>query len=266
MKHNYKQFNSTISRARACRWLAFGCGLVTIMGWAHPAPGQDDVRAQLWADYHSHYYKSLQTEWYTDGGLRVLPEDFSWGQAYVRPSLRFHRRKAFDGHVGLGLFYTYNKDKSDQLEVRPWQGLKFRWPILANLTFSHYFRLEERFSFTESSSELALRFRYKLSTRIALKKATDTKFLDQVYLPLSFELFADAGPNIDPLFGSRARFDIGVGKSFNDDWVGEIHFIVQASRSGTDDHLDTAEYILRIQVKRLLAAKDYLKRYKDLPD
>jgi hypothetical protein len=196
----------------------------------------------------------------------VLPEDFSWGQAYVRPSLRFHRRKAFDGHIGIGVFYTYIEEVSDELEIRPWQGVKFRWPILNGLTFSHYFRLEERFVFSDGDSELALRFRYKLGTRLALKKATGARLLDSLYMPISVELFADAGPQIDPLFGSRARFDVGLGRAFNDDWIGEVHLIVQASRSGTDDHLHTTDYILRIQVKHLLAAKDYLKRNMDLPD
>jgi hypothetical protein len=126
--------------------------------------------------------------------------------------------------------------------------------------------LEERFSFTNGSGEFALRFRYKLSTRIALKKAASGSPFEPLFMPISAELFADAGPKIDPLFGSRGRFDVGLGYIFSDDRVGELHLIVQASRSGVEEELDTTEYILRFQLKHLLGAKDYRKKSVDLPD
>lgn len=247
-------------------WLTAGFVLLSLAWTTDTAFAQDDTTQQLWADYHSHYYRNEQNEWYSDAGLRVMPKDFSWWQFYARPSVRFHRREKFDAHVGIGVFYTYLEDGSDILEVRPWQGVKLRWPILPQLTLSHYFRLEERFSFGGGSGELALRFRYKLSTRIALKKAASGSPFEPLFMPISAELFADAGPKIDPLFGSRGRFDIGLGYTFSDDWVGELHLIVQASRSGVEEELETTEYILRFQLKHLFGAKDYRKTSLDLPE
>jgi hypothetical protein len=241
-------------------------GCTTLLLPPPPSAAQDETNLQLWADYHAHYYQSSQREWYADAGARVLPEDFSWAQVYARPSLRFHRRRSFDGHAGVGVSYTYNEDLANALELRPWQGIKFRWPVLNGLSFSHYFRFEQRFSFTDGESELALRFRYKLSTRIALKRASAGRLLDPFFLPVSVEVFADAGPKIEPLFGSRGRFDIGLGYTMGDEWVGEFHFIVQASRSGLDAQLDTSEYILRFQVKHLIASRDYRLRQTDLPE
>jgi hypothetical protein len=255
-----------MNAAKSSGWLVAVVALSSVVWLAEMALAQGDANLQLWADYHSHYYRSEQKEWYADAGLRVLPEDFAWAQAYVRPSLRFHRRTAYDAHAGVGAFYTYNEGISDVLELRPWQGVKFRWPILTQLTFSHYFRLEERFSFSGGRGEFALRFRYKLSTRIALRKAVVWSPFDPLFMPISVELFADAGPKVDPLFGSRGRFDIGLGYTFSDDWVGELHLIAQASRSGLEERLDTTEYILRLQLKHLFEAKDYRKRKVDLPD
>jgi len=247
-------------------WVTAGIVILSIACLTSTAIAQDNTSLQLWVDYHTHYFKSTQREWYADAGVRMLPDDFSWGQFYARPSIRFHRRKAFDGHAGLGLFYTFNEDTSNILEVRPWQGIKLRWPILKALTYSHYFRLEERLSFSAGRGELALRFRYKLSTRITLKKATGSKLLDPLFVPIGVEVFADVGPKIDPLFGSRGRFDVGLGYIFGDNWVGECHLIIQASRSGIEEQLDTTEYILRFQLKRLLASRDYRRESLDMPE
>lgn len=244
--------------------ILFACGVVVIAPTISGA--QDDTYLQLWADYHAHYFKNAQIEWYGDGGLRVLPDDFSWVQAYVRPSLRFHRRKHFDVHAGLGLIYTYNEEFADALEVRPWQGIKFKWPTLGGLDFSHYFRFEQRMSFSDGRGDLALRFRYKLGTKIILKKASGGKILAPLFIPVSVELFADTGPNIDPLFGSRGRFDIGLGYTAGEEWVGELHLIVQASRSGLDQQLETSEYILRLQFKHLLTSKNYNIKKEDIPE
>ncbi len=243
-----------------------GIVLASVAWLSSPAGAQDTSNLQVWADYTTHYYKSEQTEWYADGGIRTLPKDYSWHQVYVRPSLRFHRRKHFDGHAGLGVFYTYNESFSDALELRPWQGIKFRWPILTHLSFSHYFRLEERFNFTEGENELAVRFRYKLSTRVALVRAAHENRLDPVFIPISAELFSDAGPKIDELFGSRARFDVGLGYVFNNNWVGELHLVIQSSRSGIEERLETSEYIIRFQLKHLLSAKDYRNRKLEVPE
>ena len=227
---------------------------------------QDQTNTQLWADYHSHYYQNEQREWYVDGGLRTLADTRDWWQVYVRPSLRFHRQRFFDVHAGVGVFYTENRGFDDIVELRPWQGVKFRWPIFTDIVFSHYFRFEQRLSFVSGSSELALRFRYKLSTRIPIKQAVHYGALDPFFMPISAEIFGDAGPNIEPLFGSRGRLDLGLGYVWNDAWVAELHVIAQSSRSGVDERLDTNEYILRLQLKHLLTGKDYRKKQLDLPD
>ncbi|MCH7548964.1 MAG: DUF2490 domain-containing protein, partial [Candidatus Krumholzibacteriota bacterium] len=176
---------------------------------------------QVWADYHLHYFRNRTVEYYGDGGLRFLTGEFSWAQGYVRPSVRFHNFQHFDLHLGLGVFYTYNEGISDELEVRPWQGVRARWPSLGPLVFSHYVRLEERISAETGSRDLslALRLRYKLGTRIPIKKAFHHHDLDPLYIPISGEVFLDVGDNIELLFRDQARFDTGLGFIFNNTYA-----------------------------------------------
>ena len=239
-----------------------------IAGPASIVRAQDGTTEQLWVDYHSHYFANESWEWYADGGGRVLAGEFSWAQIYVRPSLRYHRHKHFDVHVGLGTFYTYSEDIADVLEIRPWQGIKFRWPVVGKLVFSHYFRLEERLFFdTENwESSFVLRPRYKLSTRIPLKRAIRYAQFDPLYMPVSAEMFFDFGSTVEHLLRNQARFDIGLGYTFSDDWVGEFHFIIQRSQSGEATELTTSDFIFRFQIKHLRSSKDYRKQQEDLPD
>jgi len=226
----------------------------------------DEVSSQIWADYHAHYYLNDRIEWYADTGLRTLTGNIDWSQAYARPSLRFHRYKAMDIHAGLGVFFTNNQGADDVLEIRPWQGVKFFWPKFKNISFANYFRLEQRLTFSSDNYEFGLRGRYKLSTRIPIKKALHNEVFDPLFVPLSAELFSDFGQRVDPLFGSRLRLDAGLGYVVNDDWVFEFHFIAQLSRSGKTETLETTEYILRFQIKHLFSSKDYRKQRDDLPD
>jgi hypothetical protein len=239
-------------------WLILSVGV--LLAAAPPARAQDDTTKQYWFDYHSHYFLRTEREFYADAGFRTY--ESIWRQFYARPSVRLHR--GHDLHFGLGAFYTWNQDVSNSLELRPFQGLKVRWPRFDAVSFSHYGRFEQRFSFPESGdSELGLRLRYKLATRISLAKGLH---LDRLYVPVSGEFFFDFGPKVDLLFRSRARFDVGLAYTQSDAWVGEFHVIVQGSASGEQRDLETTDVIFRFQVKHLLSSKDHRVRNEDLPE
>jgi len=227
---------------------------------ATAARAQDGTTNQVWLDYHTHYYAQETREFYGDAGFRFYPS--GWRQFYARPSSRFHR--GYDLHIGLGAFYTWIEDAPNSLELRPWQGLRVRWPRFGALAFSHYGRFEQRLSFRDSAdNELGFRLRYKLATRISLARGLH---LDKLYLPVSGEVFVDLGPEVDAVFRNRARFDIGLAFTHNDAWVGEFHLIVQASASGRGESLETTDVIYRFQVKHLLSHRDYRLRNEDLPE
>lgn len=245
------------------------CPLVPAVLVAQDDPTESTTNTtQVWADYHVHYFRNRTVEYYADGGLRFLTGEFSWAQGYVRPSVRFHNFRHFDLHLGLGVFYTYNETISNELEIRPWQGVRARWPSLGPLVFSHYVRLEERISGETGSRDLsfALRLRYKLGTRIPIKRAFHHHDLDPLYIPISAELFFDVGDHVQSLFRDQARFDTGLGFIFNDSWVAEFHFILQGSTSGDTVEFDTTTYIFRFQLKHLMSSKDYRATKSDLPE
>jgi hypothetical protein len=224
------------------------------------AQAQDDTDVQLWADYHQHFFINPGWEFYGDGGFRTVTGGFEWQKLYMRPSLRYHPTRApVEGRGGLGLFYTHNDTTYNQGELRPWAGAFVKWPTIGALTFTSYFRLEGRFVWDsdDSSVDEALRFRYKLGTKIPFKNVLKLKYF---YTPLSIEWFQDVGPAIDELFADQFRFDAGAGYIFGHEWVGELHFIIQRSRATPSQQFSTNDFIFRLTIKRLWSTRDYMSQ------
>jgi len=225
---------------------------------ASGAAADNDATEQLWVDYHAHFHINPTWEYYGDGGFRTDPG--AWQRLYWRPSFRWHRTlKALEGRGGLGFFYTHNDTTDNQLEIRPWMGAFVKWPRLGPMTITNYFRLEARFQWDTNTRtrDEALRFRYKLGTKLPLKKGVQLKYF---YVPVSAEWFADVGPPLDNVFAEDWRFDVGLGHIFGDNMVGEFHFIVQRSRSGPDQTFKTDDFIFRFTVKRLWSTHDYMSQ------
>jgi hypothetical protein len=233
---------------------------VVLMLSACGAAAQDDVSEQLWLDYHEHFYFKPNWEFYGDGGFRTILANSDWQRLYVRPSVRFHSPKhPWEGRGGVGLFYTKDALDVNQLELRPWLGLRIRWPRFEPLTFSNYFRLEGRLIWETEDWELdeTLRFRYQLGTRIPLELNRVQKYF---YLPVSAEWFTNLGRDVAESYSSELRLNAGLGYVFNYVWAGEFHFILQRSRSGKGLSFETTDLIFRFQVKRLWSALDYMER------
>ncbi|UCH83509.1 MAG: DUF2490 domain-containing protein [Candidatus Latescibacterota bacterium] len=221
---------------------------------------QNDTELQLWADYHHHFYLNPTWEFYGDTGFRTVTEDWDWQKLYARPSLRYHAEHVpLEGRGGLGLFYTHNDGLADEGELRPWAGAFVKWPSIGVLTFTSYFRLEGRFMWYSDDRDVdsGLRFRYKLGTKIPFTKVAKLAYF---YAPLSFEWFEDVGPAVDEVFAAQFRFDVGAGYVFGREWVGELHLIVQRTRSTPSQPFETDDYILRLTIKRLWSTHDYMSQ------
>lgn len=224
------------------------------------AAAQDDVDGQLWFDYHKHYYLDPVWEFYGDAGFRTVTKSWDWQKLYARPSIRYHTpRFPVEGRGGIGLFYTGNDTTNNQLELRPFVGAFVKWPRIGSLVFTNYFRLETRFVWDTSdwTSKESLRFRYKLGTKIPLRRFTRLKYF---YVPLSAEWFEDVGPYITEVFADTWRFDIGLGYVFGGELVGEFNFVVQRSRTTPDQTLETNDFIFRFTVKRLWSTHDFMSQ------
>jgi hypothetical protein len=218
----------------------------------------DDLGGQLWIDYHEHFYLSRDWEFYGDTGYRMPLGGFDWATVYARPSLRLHApRKPAELRAGLGVFYTNNRDGSNQWEIRPWFGFLLKWPRVGPLTFSNYFRIEERMFYTVDDSDWShnTRLRYRLGTKIPLGKTTKEQYF---FIPISAEGFFDVGEETSDFFGDRLRLDAGLGYIFNYVWTAEFHAILQESRSSADEAFAATDLIFRFQIKRLWSAHDYM--------
>jgi len=229
-----------------------------------------DTTTQIWTDYHLHYYRSENVEYYGDAGARFLSENSNWLKVYARPTLRFHNFHDFrrvDLHLGIGVFYTYQKNSPDVVEIRPWQGIRLQWPDLGLVTLTNYFRVEERFSSEAGQHDYsaALRLRYRLGTMVPIKRAIHRHEFDPVYMPVSAEVFYDFGDQIDRFFRDEARFSAGLGYVWSNRWVFEFDFTYELSSSGETSDLSTDTCIFRLQVKHLLTGRDYRTTRADIP-
>jgi len=221
------------------------------------------VNNQIWFDYYHSYYFKEKLEFYGDASWRSIMPDFNWMMLTVRPGVRYHKNRWLDLQGGIGLFYTFQKGITNTFEIRPWQGVLIRWPHWHWLKLSHYFRLEERLSFTTEDwhASFALRARYRISTKIFVYRFSS---YNNIYIPIYAEFFGNIGKDVEEIFNNRTRLCIGVGYKANQVWTGEFHFVFQRSRTGQDDQLKTSDYLFQFKVRRFLKHKDV--RYQEMPE
>jgi len=229
---------------------------------AGAAFAQDDVSTQLWADYHAHYYRGESMELYADSGLRFASSPDEFVRFYLRPSFRYHYSQLFRLHAGLGVFATDNIDAANTLEIRPWQGVKVRWPTLGPLVFNNLVRFEQRITFASGADDpgFQLRLRYQLGTNIPLMPVPWKGF----FVPASIEWFWDAGDEMDQ-FADDLRLSAGVGYVVNEVWLVNCLLTIERSSSTVDSGFTTADIIFRFQLKQLLSKRDYRGRI-EAPD
>jgi hypothetical protein len=66
---------------------------------------ENDLTAQLWADYHAHFYQTEKIEYYGDNGIRFGGGDDKFVRLYARPSFRYHQTERLRFLAGVGVFY-----------------------------------------------------------------------------------------------------------------------------------------------------------------
>ena len=155
----------------------------------------NELTNQFWLDYNPQRDLSENYTFYGSLGIRtIVPHE--WNKFYLTTAIRFAPDPLFsilnksqqELHGGLSFFYTYNEDKDNQIELRPFQGYKIRWPHWQFVKFTHFLRLEERFIFTtgENDFEFELRTRYKIEA-IFHRSRHLVDFAEGLYFPISVE-------------------------------------------------------------------------------
>jgi len=157
----------------------------------------DEVTQQIWIDYNPQWDLNERYTLYGSlGGRTIVP--YSWTKVFFTAAVRYAPDPLFDifnklqreVHLGLNFYYTFNEDKANQIELRPFQGYKISWPNLEQLKVSHTLRLDERFIFTigEDDFNFDLIARYKIEAIFHRTKQL-VDFADGLYFPISVEFF-----------------------------------------------------------------------------
>jgi len=150
---------------------------------------------QIWLDYNPQWDINPSYTLYGSGGFRtIIPH--SWDKLYITAAVRYApdplfnilNKSQIELHGGFSFFYTINEDSDNQIELRPFQAYKMRWPHFERVKFTNRLQLEERFMFTagEDDFEFELRLRYKIEAIFHRTKHL-VDFTNGFYLPVSFE-------------------------------------------------------------------------------
>jgi hypothetical protein len=150
---------------------------------------------QIWLDYNPQWNLNESYTFYGSVGARtIIP--YSWDKLFFTTAVRYAPDPLFnilnksqqELRGGLSFYYTFNEDSDNQIELRPFQAYKIRWPHFERVKFTHRLRIDERFIFTmgESDFEFELRARYKIEAIFHRTKHL-VDFANGFYFPVSVE-------------------------------------------------------------------------------
>ena len=211
---------------------------------------------QIWIDAFQYHFLSTKTEYFNDIGVRFTLPYSEWTRIYARPSISHRFQYWLDGLGGVGVFYTFQDSISDQLEVRPWQGVKLRVPKLGSLRMVHYIRFEQRFVWTLDGSkvEFSPRIRYRLGTRIPIgrEKIEDKSF----YVNVDGEVFLNFGTDVEERVADRMRFRGGIGYQLTKFYRFELNSTLQLGRNTQTNGFEASVLIIQLKFVRRIFTTD----------
>jgi hypothetical protein len=174
---------------------------------------------QYWLDYNPQWNLNESYTFYGSVGARTI-SPHSWDKLFFTAAVRYAPDPLFnifnksqqEFHGGLTFYYTFNEDSDNQIELRPFQAYKIRWPHFERVKFTHRLRFDERFIFTvgESDFEFELRLRYKIEA-IFHRKRHLVDFANGLYFPISVEFFINLYSTQQ--FNDAIRITPGLGYS-----------------------------------------------------
>jgi len=205
------------------------------------------VDTQLWFDFIPHFEVNNRLEYFGDISYRTTTTDNKFRRLMIRPSLRYHWTYELDIIGGIGIIGTWEPTNYNTFELRPYQGLRLNWPKIWRLNFKQRGLVEERLLWNNQGDfDPNLRFRYRIKTKVPVNK--QSIIYKTFYLPLSYEIFGNAGQEEVELFQNRARAMVGLGYVFSDNWIAEFEVTFQRSRSTSTDQLSFSDRIFRFKL------------------
>ncbi len=218
----------------------------------HAQIEDEEITRQLWLDYNAKYHVSREFKIYGDAGYRRISPDI-WTRYYIRPAISYLQRLqtksgkyiSITYHFGIGAFFTNYTNISNNLEVRPFQGVDLQWPTFKQLQINHYVRLEEQFEYMNNDWVFGLRGRYMISGVYHWSKE-DWNKLNNFYLPFHTEFFWNiTSTNLN---NDLIRITPGLGYTFNLKWKMEFSISYHRTRITIDDNFETNDIVFRIRI------------------
>lgn len=210
---------------------------------------EDQTDSQSWIDFRTFY--TIDEKWTYDGdyGLRGFLSKEDWRRVYINPAFVYDANINLDLRGGMRFIFTREKDATNTIEIRPWQGVRVLWPRTNFIIFSQYIRLEERFTWgTENGSfSFDMRARYRIMAKTPNLKLVGIN--QTFYFLTSFEIFSNIKNTIEETFVDRTRLTFGMGYFIAQSWRAELHYILQGSNIGAADGANIDVKILRFRIR-----------------
>jgi len=225
-----------------------------LLNFVFAQSSSNEVTQQFWLDYNPQLDLSESYTLYGSvGGRTIIPH--SWTKLYFTAALRYAPDPLFElvnklqreVHLGLNFFYTFNEDKANQIELRPFQGYKISWPNLERIKVSHTFRLDERLIFTigEDDFTFDLVARYKIEAIFHRTKHL-VDFADGFYFPISIEFFIKLYSNEQ--YNDAIRVTPGLGySSSSESWKIQFDLSYQYNKNEEESDFTKNTIIYRLR-------------------
>lgn len=192
----------------------------------------------------------------------VYNQDVAYQHSYESPTftrllVRSQIGRQFTGavslHGGLNLMYKFTTEDNDALELRPWVGIKLRWPYVWRFNFVQYLRFEQRFEHTMNVEDWDnnFRVRYKISSNVPInhESIVDKTF----YGMLGYEFFSVSfGDDIRFTTAATHRFELGLGYRQNVKNRYEALIVTLHGLSEDNDKYTLSSGILFLRYKRYI--------------
>ena len=205
----------------------------------------------IWTDYN--HSNLLKGKWLltSDYGYRArLNYDYNWQRLHARSGIVYNTGK-IKLLAGAAIFLVYLPFRVNDLEIRPWQGVKYQWPRFKKLKFNHFVRLEERIHFLESSNNSVykyseIRFRYSLMLKWNLGRSNDD--FEKWVVFLGFEPFFNIYEHDVPISVAKSRTSVGLMYALTSKTKFRITYIYQPKSIPIFQNRDIYSNVIRLSV------------------
>lgn len=267
VQRNSKQTSDNHRRLTVLKYLPASLTLLVLLTITRLTSGQDKniIKGNMqWVQYYNQLSFGDRWSWLTDGGYR-LDDFFRQGkQILLRTGAGYSLNPDLRITAGLAYLNLNSPQSIKRTEFRPYQEFLLR-NNYNSFSFSHRYRLEERFYFypeQETDNKLLsfnLRFRYAIMARIPLlklsKKHTDRKLI----LSIGNEIFINAGKKIIHNIFDQNRFLISPGIQFSRNFSVHCTWTSMFSATGSPNiYRYTNLFWIQIKHKLQLRSKEAL--------